>query len=165
MTAMASSAARSPVDQGRRRILGALPAVLLTSGLANVQPAIAQASLDVPSVNRAADDADLHSVLVWQAGRMKLERYRRSKDKPVNDWFTHEVAFGPDVLHDLRSISKRVVALLIGQAVARGQVNISTPVLDFYPSLSDLRRDGRDSIRVSHLLDMASGFELYFNSV
>jgi CubicO group peptidase (beta-lactamase class C family) len=154
---MTSSVARSLVDRGRRHVLGAVPGFLLTGGLANALPAVAQAALDVSSIERAAVDADLHSVLVWHAGQMVLEHYRRSKDKPVNDWFAHEVTFGPDVLHDLRSISKSVVALLIGQAVGRGQLDISTPVLDFYPSLSDLRRDGRDAIRISHLLDMASG--------
>jgi len=57
----------------------------------------------------------------------------------------------------MRSISNSVVALLVGQAVGRGQIDTSTPVLDFYPALSDPRRDGRDAIRISHLLDMASG--------
>jgi hypothetical protein len=113
--------------------------------------------LDIPAIERAAADADLHSVLVWQRGRMLVEHNRRSKDRPVGDWFTREISFGPDVLHDLRSIGKSVVALLVGQAVGRGQINISTPVLDFYPALSDLRRDGREAIQLSHLLDMASG--------
>ena len=61
------------------------------------------------------------------------------------------------MLHDLRSISKSVVALLVGQAVGRGEIDVATPVLDFYPALDDLRRDGRDKIAISHLLDMASG--------
>jgi CubicO group peptidase (beta-lactamase class C family) len=156
-SATASRSARSRVDAGRRRTLGALPALLLIGGLASTLPARAQASLDVSAIERAAADADLHSVLVWLAGRMLVEHYRRSKDQPVGDWFTREVTFGPDVLHDLRSISKSVVALLVGQAVGRGQFDTSTPVLDFYPALSDLRRDGRDAIRISHLLDMASG--------
>ena len=32
-------------------------------------------------------------------------------------------------------------------------------MLDFYPALADLRREGREAIQVSHLLDMASGLE------
>jgi CubicO group peptidase (beta-lactamase class C family) len=157
MAAMVSSAARSPVDSGRRHALGALSALLLTGGLASALPARAQAGLDLSAIERAAADADLHSVLVWQAGRILVEHYRRSKDKPVNDWFAREVTFGPDVMHDLRSISKSVVALLVGQAVGRGQIDTATRVLDFYPMLANLRRDGRDAIRISHLLDMASG--------
>ena len=138
---------------GRRATLRALSALLLAGGL----PGCAHAALDASAIERAAADADLHSVLVWQGGRMLLEHYRRAKDTPIGDWFAREVTFGPDVLHDMRSISKSVVALLVGQAVARGQIDTATPVLDFYPALADLRKDGREGIRLSHLLDMASG--------
>ena len=142
---------------GRRRVLAALPALLLMRGLTHGLPAAAQPTLDQSFVERAAAEADLHSVLVWQSGRMLIEHYRRSRDKAIGDWFAREVTFGPDVLHDMRSISKSVVSLLVGQAVGRGEVDTAAPVLDFYPALSELRRDGREAIRISHLLDMASG--------
>ena len=145
--------ARTNPSAGRRTLLQALPALLLAGGLPNR----ARAALDPSAIERAAADADLHSVLVWQGGRLLFEHYRRSKDKPVGDWFAREVAFAPDVLHDLRSVTKSVVALLVGQAVARGEIDIATPVLDFYPALADLRSGGREDIRLSHLLDMASG--------
>ena len=126
-------------------------------GLTHALPAAAQRALDMSAIERAAAEADLHSVLVWRLGSMLAEHYRRSKDKVIGDWFAREVTFGPDVLHDMRSISKSVVALLVGQAVGRGEIDTATPVLDFYPALSDLRRNGREAIRISHLLDMASG--------
>lgn len=151
------SAALSPTNLGRRQALGALPALLVTGGLASSVCSQAQAALDESAIEHAAADADLHSVLVWRSGRMLAEHYRRSKDKPVGNWFTREVTFGPDVLHDMRSISKSVVALILGQAVGRGEIDTATPVLDFYPRLSDLRGEGRDEIRISHLLDMSSG--------
>lgn len=150
------------VDAGRRRALGALPALALGSlsglnGLLGALPAFAQPTLDAPAIERAAAEADLHSVLVWKSGRMLVEHYRHSKDRPIGEWFAREVAFAPDVLHDLRSISKSVVALLVGQAVGRGEIDPAAAVLDFYPALADLRRDGRERIRIAHLLDMASG--------
>ena len=138
---------------GRRATLTALSALLLTGGWAGR----AHAAIDASMIERAASDLDLHGVLVWQGGRTLFEHYRRAKDKPVGDWFSREVDFGRDVLHDLRSISKSVVALLVGQAVARGELDLAAPVLDFYPALADLRGDGRDGIKVEHLLDMASG--------
>ena len=145
------------MNEGRRRVLAALPSLLLMRGLMHALPASAEPALDVSAIERAAGEADLHSVLVWRSGSMLIEHYRRSKDKPIGDWFAREVTFGPDVLHDMRSISKSVVALLVGQAVGRGEIDTAAPVLDFYPALSDLRRDGREAIRISHLLDMASG--------
>jgi CubicO group peptidase (beta-lactamase class C family) len=142
---------------GRRALVASFPALLLTGGLAGGFAGRAHAALDASALERAAAELDLHGVLVWQGGRVLFEYYRRAKDRPVGDWFSREVDFGPDVLHDLRSISKSVVALLVGQAVARGEIDIATPVLDFYPALADLRRDGREAITLSHLLDMASG--------
>ena len=115
------------------------------------------AALDGASLERAAESNDLHSLLVWQRGQLLAQHYRRAKDKPSGDWFAREVNFGPEVLHDMRSISKSVVALLVGQAVGRGQIDIDKPVLDFYPELAELRKDGREGVRLSHLLDMASG--------
>lgn len=143
-------------NAGRRALLGAWPALWL-GGVASGLPARALAALDVPEIERAAADADLHAVLAWRSGRMLVEHYRRSSDQPVGDWLAREVTFGPDVLHDMRSVSKSVVALLVGQAVARGEIDLATPILDFHPDLADLRRDGREAIRLSHLLDMASG--------
>ena len=124
---------------GRRQALRALPALALACTSGAWFPLRAHAALDAASIERAATDADLHSVLVWKGGHMLVELYRRSKDKPVGDWFEREVNFGPDVLHDMRSISKSVLALLVGQAVARSEIDINAPVLDFYPALASLR--------------------------
>ena len=139
--------------RSRRAALRALSAGLLSAGLHGR----VRAALDVAGIERAAAAADLHSVLIWRSGQMLLEHYRTSRDKPVGDLVAREVTFGPDVLHDMRSITKIVVGLLVGQAVDRGEIDLDSPVFDFYPALADLRREGRDSIRVSHLLHMASG--------
>lgn len=142
---------------GRRSVLRALPAWMWACTTGAWLPRMAHAALDTAAIERAANEADLHSVLVWKSGHMLFELYRRSKDKPAGDWLERTVDFGPDVLHDMRSISKSVVALLVGQAVGRGEIDINAPVLDFYPALADLRRDGREHITLAHLLHMASG--------
>ena len=55
----------------------------------------------------------LHTLLVSQGGRLIIEHYGRGEDKawgrPLGT-----VTFAPDVLHDLRSVSKSVVGLLYG---------------------------------------------------
>jgi CubicO group peptidase (beta-lactamase class C family) len=142
---------------GRRQTLRALPALMWACTTGAWLPLRAQAALDTADIERAAHEADLHSVLIWKSGHMLVELYRRSRDKPVGDWFERTVDFGPAVLHDMRSISKSVLALLVGQAVGRGEIDINAPVLDFYPALADLRRDGREHITLAHLLHMASG--------
>jgi CubicO group peptidase (beta-lactamase class C family) len=142
---------------GRRQTLQALPALMWACTSGAWLPLRAHAALDAAPIERAANEADLHSVLVWKDGHLLVELYRRSRDRPVGVWFEREVTFGPDVLHDMRSISKSVLALLVGQAVARGEIDINAPVLEFYPALADLRRDGRERITLAHLLNMASG--------
>jgi hypothetical protein len=43
--------------------------------------------------------------------------------------FAREVDLSPAVLHDLRSISKSVVGLLVGIARERGAIDLSAPAL------------------------------------
>ena len=139
----------------KRRLLQILPG-LAAATLGRPGRSV-RAALDSGAIQRAADDADLHSLMVWQRGALLLQHHRRSRDRPIGDWLTREVDFGPDVLHDMRSISKSVIGLLVGQAVGRGEFSIDAPVLDFFPELSLLRDGARERITVAHLLDMASG--------
>ena len=66
----------------------------------------AQGALALPALERTATEIDLHSLLVWQRGALLMEHDRSSRDKPIGSWLAREVLFGPDVLHDMRSISK-----------------------------------------------------------
>ena len=63
----------------------------------------------------------LHTLLVNQSKRVVIEYYGRGEDeswgRPLG-----AVTFGPNVLHDLRSVSKSVVGLLYGIALAAGKV-------------------------------------------
>jgi CubicO group peptidase (beta-lactamase class C family) len=147
----------------RRQLLQCLPG--LPAGLLGLpglsHGSSASAAWDGAAIQRAADELDLHSLMVWQRGTLVLQHHRRSRDRPIGDWFASEVSFGPDVLHDMRSISKSVIGLMVGQAVGRGEFQADQPVLDFFPELSRLRDGARnglhDRITVTHLLNMASG--------
>lgn len=118
-----------------------------------------RAAIDEPELARAAEAADLHSLLVWQRGQLLVQQYRRSMDRPSGDWFPRQVQFGPEVLHDLRSITKSVVGLLVGQAVGRGQLAVDQPVLDHYPELADLRSGPAGALTLAHLLHMSCGLK------
>src|SRR5262249_27689273 len=58
-------------------------------------------------------DANIHAVVVARSGKLVMERYYTGVDErwgnPIGT-----VAYGPDVKHDLRSISKSVTSLLVG---------------------------------------------------
>jgi CubicO group peptidase (beta-lactamase class C family) len=100
---------------------------------------------------------NVHAVLVARRGRLAFERYFAGEDqrwgRPLG-----RIGFGPDTLHDLRSVTKTVVALLVGIAVARGNLEgVDEPVTRFFPEYADLRGPERDRIRLRHLLTMSAG--------
>jgi CubicO group peptidase (beta-lactamase class C family) len=113
------------------------------------------------SLRRVAEgSANIHGVLVERRGRLVAELYRRGADRSIYSLFASDVSFGPTAVHDLRSVSKSVVGLLVGIVMEQGKLPaLSTPVLDFYPEFADLRSADRDAISVEHLLTMTSGLE------
>ena len=148
----------------RRRWLALTPA-LLASSCVHPEPAPPRvagphARLRELLLAMAADDSNTHGVLVRQAGQTLAEAYFTATDRPGGAWFSREVAFGPETLHDLRSISKSVVGLLTGIAIARGLVGAtSRAVFDFFPEHADLVTPERRALTVQHLLDMATGWD------
>jgi len=113
-------------------------------------------------LDRAVQDGrlpNLHAVVVARAGTLVLERYL---DGPDERWGERlgTVAFGPEVKHDLRSISKSIVGLLYGIALAEGRVPaLEEPLVDHFP-YPDLAADpARRRMTVAHALSMTLGTE------
>jgi len=105
-----------------------------------------------------ASGANLHGVIVERHGKLVAEAYGRGKDRVVNSLFAHTRQFGPEDLHDARSVGKSVIGLLVGIALQEGRLpGLQTPVLDLYPELGDLATPPRKAITLEHLLTMSSG--------
>ncbi len=99
----------------------------------------------------------LHSVVVQQNGEILAEVYFEGADEvwgtPVGNR-----QHGPDTLHDLRSVSKSVVSLLYGIALADGLVPPpGAPLLAQFPEYSDLSTPQRDAITIADVLTMRMG--------
>jgi CubicO group peptidase (beta-lactamase class C family) len=102
---------------------------------------------------------NVHSVLVARAGQLAFEHYRRGSDW---SWQTPlpDAMHGPDVLHDMRSISKSITSLLVGIALDRKLIaSIDEAVFTYFPEYSDLRTAEKDRITLRHLLTMSAGLE------
>jgi CubicO group peptidase (beta-lactamase class C family) len=93
------------------------------------------------------------------------EAYFTADDKPSGDWFARTVAFDASTLHDMRSVSKSVVGLLVGIAHGRGQLDRERPVMDWFPEHAALATPERRAMRMEHLLTMTAGFEWDESSV
>jgi CubicO group peptidase (beta-lactamase class C family) len=102
----------------------------------------------------------LHGVLVARRGSLVLERYSEGPDEswgmPLGN-----VGFGPDTLHDLRSVTKSIVGLLYGIALERGLAPpVDAPLLAQFPEYPDLAADEDRSRRtIGHALTMTLGME------
>ncbi|HLG85330.1 MAG TPA: serine hydrolase [Bradyrhizobium sp.] len=156
----ASGGPVTPTPLDRRRVL-----TVLGAGLVAPYSALGQSLPD--DIGRRLSQAQqdgkvygVHALLVSKGGKLLLEYYGRGEDEiwglPLG-----VVAFGPDVLHDLRSVSKSVVGLVYGIALANGKV--PTPEAKLYaqfPEYADLAsQPGRDRLTMHHVLSMTLGLE------
>jgi CubicO group peptidase (beta-lactamase class C family) len=103
---------------------------------------------------------NLHGVVAARNGRISFERYLAGVDaargRPLG-----VVRFGPDTLHDMRSVTKSIVGLLYGIALANGCAPMpeATLVEQFleYPELAT--DPARLRLTVGHALTMTLSTE------
>src|SRR5262249_23190914 len=97
---------------------------------------------------------NLHGVIASRGGQIFFERYLAGPDAGRSPLGI--VRFGSQTLHDMRSVSKSIVGLLYGIALAAGHV--PTPeanLLSQFPEYSQLHGDSaRHSLLVRHALTM-----------
>lgn len=147
MIANAAACAPTPVGEWPR----ATPAEV---GLAPDMGAQIDARVDDGSFE------NLHAVIVARGGKLVLERYYDGEDEY---WGRPRgrVAFDANELHDLRSVTKSLVGLLYGIALAEGKVPpLDAALVDQFPEYPDLAADPmRRRITVAHALTMKMGTE------
>ena len=102
-------------------------------------------------------EANIHAVVVVRNGKLVMERYFAGEDERWGDKLGR-VTYGPEVKHDLRSISKSVTSLLVGIARSEGKFPaLNSPVFDAFPDYADLRTPEKARITFRDLLTMSSG--------
>jgi CubicO group peptidase (beta-lactamase class C family) len=101
--------------------------------------------------------ANIHAVVVVRNGKLAMERYFAGEDERWGDTLGR-VTYGPEVKHDLRSISKSVTSLLVGIALSEGKFPaLDSPVFDAFPDYADLKTPDKARITFRDLLTMSSG--------
>jgi len=107
----------------------------------------------------AATNANVHAVIVVRRGTLVFEQYFPGYDEP---WGMGEGRhdFDATTKHDMRSVSKSAVSLLVGIAIDRELIkSADEPVVKFFPDYSALKSPGWDNITLRHLLTMSSGIQ------
>lgn len=144
----------------RRHLLAGLGASIVLPRAMPAFAASSDAAARLAGLMQAGKLPGLHALLVNQGGKLVFEHYGEGEDQGWDRPLGH-VVFGPDVLHDLRSVSKSVVGLAYGIALAEGKV--PPPDAKLYaqfPEYADLAaQPGRDRITIHHALSMTLGLE------
>ncbi len=135
----------------RRHVLAALAAGVVNAGHACGQSARNDIEQRLTQAQRDGRVSGLHALLVSEGWQLVFEYYGRSENE----------LFGPNALHDLRSVSKSVVALVYGIALAAGKVPAPEAKLyEQFPEYSGLAvQADRKRLTGQHALNMTLGLE------
>jgi CubicO group peptidase (beta-lactamase class C family) len=110
------------------------------------------------------NDANPHGVVIVRNGVVVYEAYFTGPDQrwPQQHW-REPLQITPHdarTKHDVQSITKSVVALLVGIAIDRGLIkNVDAPLLSFFPEYADLASPERQTITLRDLLTMRAGLD------
>ncbi|MBB5076117.1 serine hydrolase domain-containing protein [Nonomuraea endophytica] len=112
----------------------------------------------VDQVIRDGGAPGLHGLVVIRGGQTVLERYGQGEDFKWNDSIG-TVVFDRDTLHDIRSVTKSITALVYGIALGKGLVpDPDEPLMAAFPEYPDLAESKRN-LTVAHALTMTLGLE------
>lgn len=158
--------------QSRRTVLGLMGSIMAEAAAQAVSAQVPNwtvvapgsagfdANLDARIDKLIADKRvwGLHGIVITRGTDLVYERYFEGVDQT---WGRDLglVRFGPETLHDLRSVSKSILGLLYGIALARGKVpGPDAPVMPLFPEYADLG-PGREALTVGHVLTMTMGLD------
>ncbi len=102
---------------------------------------------------------NIHSVLILKNQKLVYEAYFKGHDELWGDSLG-VVQHHKDSLHDVRSVSKSIVATCVGIALKQGKIDsLSQSIFDFYPEYVKYKIGLRSQITIEHLLTMTTGME------
>src|SRR5579883_3246756 len=106
----------------RRALLGSGAAFMTSlAHRASAAPTTAEFEQRLAAAEQSGKVSGLHALLVSKGDTILFEHYGEGVDERWGEPLG-TVTFGPEVIHDLRSVSKSVVGLLYGIALADGKV-------------------------------------------
>ena len=115
-------------------------------------------------LNRLETDKieEVHSVLIYKEGKLVLEEYFDGHDynwENPNFWGP-SVQWNSDRLHNIMSDTKSVTSALIGIAIDKGIIKSEQEsIFAYLPQHQEFSTQGREKIKIEHLLTMTSGLE------
>ncbi len=103
---------------------------------------------------------NMHSLLIFRRGRLVYENYFTGEDVERGVGPLGIVNHTRDTLHDMRSVSKSIVAAAVLIAYAQGKIrSLDDPIFDYFPDYSKYAEGDKKAITIKHVLSMTSGLE------
>lgn len=105
------------------------------------------------------DYPNIHSILIVKGKKLVFERYFTGSDQ---NWGSNLGITGHSraTLHDIRSITKSVVATTIGIAIDQGLItSVDQNIFDFFPDYNQYNTGLRAKITIRDLLTMTPGMQ------
>jgi CubicO group peptidase (beta-lactamase class C family) len=102
---------------------------------------------------------NIHSLLISKDNKLIYENYFDGNDE---DWGSNMgyAKHDLDILHDVRSISKSVVAACIDIAIQQQKIkSINDPIFNYLPEYAKYKTRQNEGITIKHLLTMSSGIK------
>jgi CubicO group peptidase (beta-lactamase class C family) len=161
MLAAPTAAQTQPFATGQRNLACGSPAAI-SDGWPTATPesvGLDGARLCGIAARLAASNANVHAVVIARRGALVFEQYFPGYDEPWGmGGGKHE--FDAQTKHDMRSVSKSAVSLLVGIAIDRELIkSTDDPVVKFFPDYAAVKSPGWDNITLRHLLTMSSGIQ------
>ena len=104
-------------------------------------------------------NANVHGVVIVRGGKLVFEQYFAGYDEPWGG-SSGRYEFDATTLHDLRSVTKSIISLLLGIALDRNLIaSLDEPITKYFPEYADVKAPGWDKITLRHLLKMSSGLQ------
>jgi len=145
---------------GRRQAVIGTGAAAMTTAMGRAMAADGDLAARLAEMQRDGRVYGLHVLLAARGGKLLFEHYGVGEDEAWGRKLG-QVTFGPTVLHDLRSVTKSIVGMLYGIALADRKVPPPQARLyDQFPEYADLaKQPGRERLTVAHVLSMTLGLE------
>ena len=104
---------------------------------------------------------NVHSVLIFRNGRLVSESYFPGQDENNHQGRMGLVQHSRETLHDVRSVTKSVVALAVLIARAQGHISSSDrPIFDYFPEYAANHSSGEKAeITIRQALTMSAGLD------
>lgn len=103
---------------------------------------------------------NIHSLLIFRDGKLVYENYFSGEDSVIGKGAVGPVDHSRETLHDMRSISKSVVALAVLIALSQGKIkSLNQRVFDILPEHSKYATGQKKELTIKHLLTMSSGLK------